>query len=74
MAKEESPSFEESHQSQETETLAATTSQDRPMAPAPKRRRFVRDVAMVGVGFGAGVIACIAGLSAFSDTIAALDA
>lgn len=44
------------------------------VAPLPKRRRLVRDIAIVGVGFGAGVVACIAGLSAFSDAILALDA
>lgn len=44
-----------------------------PIAPLPKRRRIVRDLGHVTLGFGLGVVAAVAGLSALSGAIQAMD-
>ena len=44
-----------------------------PIAPLPKRRRIARDVGAVTLGFGLGVVATVAGLSALSGVIQAMD-
>lgn len=43
-----------------------------PIAPLPKRRRIVRDLGHVTLGFGLGVVAAVAGLSALSGAIQAM--
>ncbi|ORY75696.1 hypothetical protein BCR35DRAFT_127320 [Leucosporidium creatinivorum] len=43
------------------------------IAPLPKRRRIVRDLGHVTLGFGLGVVAAVAGLSALSGAIQAMD-